>query len=46
MEHQIDEVLPNSYQLEPLTVDSVRRLWSKTYNTEGKTDWSHLFPYL
>ena len=45
MEHQIDEVLPDSNQLEPLTVDSVRRLWSKTYNTEGKTDWSHLFPY-
>ncbi len=19
--------------------------WSKTYNTEGKPDWSHLFPY-
>lgn len=31
--------------LEPLTVDSVCRLWSKTYNTDGKPDWSHLFPY-
>jgi limonene-1,2-epoxide hydrolase len=28
-----------------LDVDSVAALWSKTYNTEGKPDWSHLFPY-
>ena len=24
---------------------NVRMLWSKTYNTDGKPDWSHLFPY-
>lgn len=30
---------------EPLTVETVRRLWSQTYNTQGKPDWSHLFPY-
>ncbi len=35
-----DTIMP-----EPLTVDSVRTLWSKTYNTQGKPDWSHLFPY-
>ena len=23
----------------------VRELWSRTYNTNGKPDWSHLFPY-
>ena len=28
-----------------LTTDTVRELWSKTYNTAGKPDWSHLFPY-
>jgi hypothetical protein len=28
-----------------LTKDSVRELWSKTYNTDGKPDWSHIFPY-
>lgn len=28
-----------------LTADSVRELWSKTYNTDGKPDWSHIFPY-
>lgn len=36
---------PETEMLEPLTVDSVYRLWSKTYNTQGKPDWSHLFPY-
>jgi limonene-1,2-epoxide hydrolase len=30
---------------EPLTADLVRDLWSKTYNREGKPDWSHIFPY-
>ena len=30
---------------EPLTVESVQRLWSKTYNKHGKPDWSHIFPY-
>ncbi|MFO7942080.1 MAG: nuclear transport factor 2 family protein [Bacillota bacterium] len=28
-----------------LTVDSVKEIWSQTYNTEGKPDWSHIFPY-
>ena len=29
----------------PLTVETIRELWSKTYNTKGKPDWSHLYPY-
>ncbi len=28
-----------------LTPDTVRELWSRTYNTRGKPDWSHIFPY-
>jgi hypothetical protein len=28
-----------------LTVETVLDLWSKTYNTDGKPDWSHIFPY-
>lgn len=24
---------------------SIIELWSKTYNTEGKPDWSHILPY-
>lgn len=28
-----------------LSLEKIRELWSKTYNTNGKPDWSHLFPY-
>ena len=31
--------------LKPLNEESVRELWSRTYNTSGKPDWSHIFPY-
>jgi limonene-1,2-epoxide hydrolase len=31
--------------MEPLTTERILELWSKTYNREGKPDWSHLFPY-
>ena len=27
------------------TIDTVKELWSKTYNTDGKPDWSHILPY-
>jgi hypothetical protein len=30
---------------EPLTTEKIRELWRKTYNKEGKPDWSHIFPY-
>ena len=32
-------------RLEPLTPERIQDLWSRTYNTDGKPDWSHLFPY-
>ena len=28
-----------------LSLETIRELWSHTYNTSGKPDWSHLFPY-
>ena len=28
-----------------LNVETIKELWSKTYNTEGKPDWSHIFKY-
>ena len=28
-----------------LNAESLRELWSKTYNTEGKPDWSHILPF-
>ncbi|MGE4583272.1 MAG: nuclear transport factor 2 family protein [Sphaerochaeta sp.] len=27
-----------------LDAKAIRRLWSQTYNTQGKPDWSHLYP--
>jgi hypothetical protein len=28
-----------------VTLELITELWSKTYNTEGKPDWSHILPY-
>ena len=28
-----------------LNMETIRELWTKTYNREGKPDWSHIFPY-
>ena len=38
-------IAPQQANLEPLTPELVMELWSKTYNRDGKPDWSHLFPY-
>jgi limonene-1,2-epoxide hydrolase len=29
----------------PLNEETIKTLWSQTYNTDGKPDWSHIFPY-
>jgi hypothetical protein len=29
----------------PLNIDTIKDLWTQTYNTSGKPDWSHIFPY-
>jgi predicted acyltransferase len=28
-----------------LNTETIKELWSKTYNTAGKPDWSHIFKY-
>jgi len=40
-----NQVLETDQFMQPLTVDRILKLWSLTYNREGKPDWSHLFPY-
>jgi limonene-1,2-epoxide hydrolase len=35
----------NNPELKKLNIDTIHELWSKTYNTDGKPDWSHIFPY-
>jgi len=32
-------------EIKKITVELVKELWSKTYNTEGRPDWSHILPY-
>ena len=29
----------------PLNEENIRLLWSRTYNTSGKPDWSHIYAY-
>lgn len=28
-----------------LDAESIKELWTKTYDTDGKPDWSHILPY-
>ena len=39
-----DPILPTTHNIR-LTLTEIKDLWSRTYNTDGKPDWSHLFPY-
>ncbi|MBU0927295.1 MAG: nuclear transport factor 2 family protein [Spirochaetes bacterium] len=27
------------------SAEQIKDLWSRTYNTQGKPDWSHIYPY-
>lgn len=40
LENTIDSSLKKQ-----LNIETVKELWSKTYNTDGKPDWSHIFKY-
>ena len=31
--------------VQTLNAETIKELWSKTYNTQGKPDWSHILPY-
>ncbi len=35
----------NNFNLSGLSTIQIKELWSKTYNRDGKPDWSHIFPY-
>jgi hypothetical protein len=41
-ERSIENTSGNTFKL---TLDIVNELWTKTYNTDGKPDWSHILPY-
>ena len=38
-------IVPNHFEKNTITVEHIKELWSKTYNTEGRPDWSHILPY-
>ncbi|MFA6801545.1 MAG: nuclear transport factor 2 family protein [Acholeplasmataceae bacterium] len=34
-----------NYNLDEMLIIDITKEWSKTYRTDGKPDWSHIFPY-
>lgn len=40
-----NHVVAGSGKTHVLTLEVVKDLWTKTYNTAGKPDWSHILPY-
>ena len=44
MENNENKTVEQQERME-LNVETLRHLWSKTYNTNGKPDWSHIYPY-
>ena len=42
---ETDRTGSTSARSNKLTPEFIKELWSKTYNTEGKPDWSHILPY-
>ena len=41
----IDSIERDVFNGKIMSIDTVKELWSKTYNTEEKPDWSHILPY-
>lgn len=39
------EIQTDEQERLPLNAETIRELWSKTYNRQGRPDWSHIFPY-
>lgn len=34
-----------SLDVKMISLDEIREQWSKTYSSDGKPDWSHIFPH-
>jgi len=41
----IHSVGQDIFDKKTITIELIKELWSKTYNTDGKPDWSHILPY-
>ncbi|PLW95584.1 MAG: limonene-1,2-epoxide hydrolase [Marinilabiliales bacterium] len=43
---EIPEIVAQDIENQTITnIETVKTLWSKTYNTDGKPDWSHIIPF-
>lgn len=45
MENNDNYAEQKKFNKKTITVELIKELWSKTYNTEGRPDWSHILPY-
>jgi len=45
MEIQNQQYKAEDKKMVPLNIDTIKELWTQTYNREGKPDWSHIFQY-
>lgn len=45
MDHREHETSKERRKKVVLNTDTIKELWSRTYNREGKPDWSHIFKY-
>jgi len=45
MDNMDNQKITDQQENVPLNVDTIQELWSRTYNREGKPDWSHIFSY-
>lgn len=42
----INEIVEQDLDQKKIThIETIKALWSKTYNTEGHPDWSHILPF-
>ena len=44
VENEVEKKMDDS-EKKQLNIETVKELWSTTYNTDGKPDWSHIFKY-
>ncbi len=45
MNSQEQKTIDEEQNRVPLNIDTIKELWSQTYNREGNPDWSHIFKY-
>jgi limonene-1,2-epoxide hydrolase len=45
MNYQEQHPIMEDQERVPINIDTIKELWTQTYNRDGKPDWSHIFPY-